>query len=149
MKKVFFSVCAVALFAFALTSNSFDNSAFRADTVASLSVATVDGEMDFDGRNFASISTNGQTASISGTESISVTSEGGTASGTITSYFYNNGGSTTGVNPTFTSSSTTSSTSSTSSTSTLTSSSTTTTTGGFNICDFVTSAYLKAKLGCD
>jgi hypothetical protein len=147
MKKVFFSVCAVAIFTFALTSNSFDNSAFKADTVASLSVATVDGEMDFDGRNFASISTNGQTASISGSESISVTSDGGTGSGTI-STSTTTGGSTTGVNPTFTSSSTTSSTSSTSSSSTLTSSSTTTS-GGYDICDYITSAYLRARFGCN
>ena len=143
MKKLFFSFCTVAVFAFVLTSNSFDNSAFTADTVASLSAATIDGEMDFDGRNFASISVNGQSASISGTESISVTSAGGTASGTITSTS-STGGSTTGVNPTFTSSSSTSSTTTSSSSSSLT-----TTSGGFNICDYITSAYLRDKFGCN
>ncbi|MEM6719331.1 MAG: hypothetical protein AAF611_08465 [Bacteroidota bacterium] len=142
MKKSFFGICAMALFALAFTSNSFDNSAFTADTVASLVTPTINGDMDLDGRNSATISVNGTSASISGSGSISVTSEGGTGSGSITTT--STGGGTSGgssVNNTSSSSSTT--------TSSTTTSSTTTSSGGSGICAYISSSYLRSLFGCD
>lgn len=120
MKKSFFGICAMAIFALAFTSNSFDNTAFTANTVAEVVTPTIQGDMDFDGRNSASISSNGTSSSISGSGTASVSSEGGTGSASVSS-----------------SSSGSSSTSST------------TTTGGSNFCDFITSSYLRSLLGCD
>ena len=110
----------MAIFTLAFTSNSFDNTAFTASAVAEVVTPTIQGDMDFDGRNSASISANGTSSSISGSGTISVSSEGGTGSATISS-----------------SSSGSSSTSST------------TTSGGLNICDLITSSYLRSLLGCD
>jgi hypothetical protein len=140
MKKSFFGICAMALFALAFTSNSFDNSAFTADTVAEVVSPTIYGDMDFDGRNSATISVNGTSASLSGSGTISVSSAGGTGSGTITTT--TGGGGTTGG-------SSVTNSSSTSSTTTSSTTSSTTTTGSSRICDYITSAYLRSLFGCD
>lgn len=133
MKKSFFGFCAMALFALVFASNSFDNTAFTAGTVAEVVTPTINGDMDFDGRNSATISANGTSSSISGSGTVSVSSEGGTGSASISS-------SSSGGSSSFSSSSSTSSSSSSSST---------TTTGGSSICDYITSAYLRSIFGCD
>jgi len=141
MKKSFFGLCAMAMFALAMTSNSFDNTAFTANTVAEVVTPTMDADMSFDGRNSATISANGTSSSISGSGTISVTSAGGTGSGVITTTSSSSGGTTSGG--TVTSSSSTSSTSSSSSSSSIT------TGGGSSICDYVTSSWLRSYFGCE
>lgn len=131
MKKSFLSVFALAVFGLVAMSTSFDNAAFEAGTVVSPVSPTVAMSLVEDGRNSVSgtISTNGTSASSggsgSGTFSASVSSEGGTGSFSATTSTGSGGG-------TFT---------------------TTTTSGGggggFDICDYITSAYLRSLFGCD
>ena len=133
MKKSFLSVFALAVFGMVAMSTSFDNAAFEAGTVINPVSPTVAMSMVEDGRNSTSgtISTNSTSVSSggsgSGTFSASVTSEGGV--GTFSSSSSSGSG-----GSTFTTTTTTSGGGSG---------------GGFDICDYITSSYLRSLLGCE